>query len=72
VCLTSTLQSSFDSSSLREDFSDVERYLKSLGATHVITYDDLEDKSISKHAKEWTGGKVRNDVVWWFYPLTSL
>ena len=56
-----------DPSSLREDFPDVERYLKSLGATHVITYDDLEDKSISKRTKEWTGGKVRVDVCSWVY-----
>ncbi|KAF9649848.1 NAD(P)-binding protein [Thelephora ganbajun] len=41
----------------RDEFSDVEKYLKSLGATYVITYDDLEDKFISGRVKEWTGGK---------------
>lgn len=47
----------------REDFSDVRTYLKSIGATHVIAYDDLEDKSISDRMKEWTGGKVRVDIT---------
>jgi len=62
----------FDPSFLRENFPDVERYLKSLGATHVITYDNLEDKSASARVKEWTSGKVRVDVVSWFHPLMSL
>jgi len=52
------LQTNFDSASFRADFSDVEQYLKSLGGTHVISYDDLEDKSIFERAKGWTGGKV--------------
>ena len=56
----------------RENFSDVEQYLKSLGATHVIAYDELEDKSISERVKGWTGGKVCTDVAPWFHPLTVL
>jgi len=47
----------------RENFPDVEQYLKNLGATRVITYDELEDKSIYERAKGWTGGKVCVDVV---------
>lgn len=31
-----------------------------LGATHVLTYDELADKSLRQKVKEWTGGKVRN------------
>lgn len=41
----------------KENFSEVEHYLKSLGANHVLTYDDLEDRSISERVKEWTEGK---------------
>ena len=63
---------SFDSNFLRVDLLDVERFLKSLGAAHVITYDDLEDKSTSARVKEWTGGKVRVGVISWFHPLMSL
>jgi len=63
VCSTSIRQINLDSSFFRENFLDVERYLKSLGATHVITYDDLEDRSTSTRVKEWTGGKVRVHVV---------
>ena len=47
----------------RDNFSDVEQYLKSLGATHVITYTDLEDESISERVKEWTGDKVCVNVA---------
>ena len=61
-----------DPSFHRDDFSDVEQYLKSLGANHVITYGDLEVKSISERVKEWTGGKVRVDIVLWFHPLTVI
>jgi len=41
----------------RENFSDTEQHLKSLGANHVVTYDQLEDKSFLGLVKEWTGGK---------------
>ena len=55
----------------REDFSDVEKYLKSLGATRVVVYDELEDKSFLERVKEWTGGKVWVDVVLRFRPLIA-
>jgi hypothetical protein len=56
----------------RDDFSDVEQYLKNLGANHIITYGDLEDKSISDRVKEWTGGKVCVGIVSWPHPLTAI
>lgn len=40
--------------------------MKNLGATQVITYDELtNDKSLRERVKEWTGGKVssRNSSV---------
>lgn len=46
----------------RENFSDTEQYLKGLGATHVVTYDQLEDKSFFERVKEWTGDKVGTEV----------
>jgi hypothetical protein len=61
-----------DSNSFRENFSDVERYLKGLGATHVMAYEELEDKSISQRVKEWTGGKVRANLVSRFHPPMAL
>lgn len=34
-------------------------HLESLGATKVLTYDDLNDRSFRGKIKEWTQGKVR-------------
>ncbi|KAJ3930028.1 MAG: trans-2-enoyl-CoA reductase [Lentinula lateritia] len=42
-----------DDSSLRS----LVEHLESLGATKVLTYDDLNDKSLRGKVKEWTGGK---------------
>jgi hypothetical protein len=67
-----TLQTLSDPSSRRKDFSEVEQYLKSLGATQVMTYDDLEDKSISERVKGWTGGKVLGDNISWSHALMAL
>jgi trans-2-enoyl-CoA reductase len=34
--------------------------LEDLGATHVVTYDELDDKkAIKAKVKEWTDGQVR-------------
>ena len=72
-CVASFLpETHSDSGPRREDFLDIERYLKSLGATHVITYDELEDKSIYELAKGWTGGKVCVDAISWFSLLMPL
>ncbi|KAF9790954.1 hypothetical protein BJ322DRAFT_999551 [Thelephora terrestris] len=38
-------------------FKRISRVSESLGATHVMTYNDLEDKTISEQVKELTGGK---------------
>jgi mitochondrial enoyl-[acyl-carrier protein] reductase / trans-2-enoyl-CoA reductase len=43
----------------RPDFDALQEQLKTLGANHVLTYDELEDKSLRQRVKEWTGGKVR-------------
>jgi hypothetical protein len=35
-----------------------------------MTYDDLEDKTITEQVKEWTGGNVGVGTVPWCRPLT--
>ncbi|KAG2052095.1 NAD(P)-binding protein [Suillus hirtellus] len=35
----------------------LKQHLKSLGATHVVTYDELAEKSLRAKVKMWTGGK---------------
>ncbi|OCH93708.1 NAD(P)-binding protein [Obba rivulosa] len=41
----------------RDDFEELEKRLKALGATHVLTYDDLvARRQFSKQVKEWTEG----------------
>ncbi|EKM50354.1 uncharacterized protein PHACADRAFT_263603 [Phanerochaete carnosa HHB-10118-sp] len=41
----------------RKDLDSQKQQLKSLGATEVLTYDDLDDKSLRERVKEMTGGK---------------
>jgi len=41
----------------RDDFPALRDQLTKLGATHVLTYDDLTDKSLRNNIKEWTAGK---------------
>ncbi|KAJ4000920.1 hypothetical protein F5050DRAFT_1561811 [Lentinula boryana] len=41
----------------RDDMGPLVDHLKSLGATKILTYDDLNDKSLRGKIKEWTGGK---------------
>lgn len=43
----------------RDDLESLKEQLKSLGATEVLTYDDLNDKSFRERVKGITGGKVR-------------
>lgn len=44
-----------------DSIDELTHYLKSLGATQVITYDELtSDKSLRDRVKEWTGGKVHS------------
>lgn len=59
--MPSALETPSDASFHRQDFSDVEQYLKNLGATHVIPYEDLFDGSASERVESWTGGKVYID-----------
>jgi hypothetical protein len=42
-----------------DDISELKKQLSSLGATHVLTYDDLADKTLRDRVKEWTNGIVR-------------
>lgn len=46
-------------------------YLTGLGATKVLTYDDLDDKAVAKSVTEWTGGKVRSPSPTRHIPLNS-
>ncbi|KAJ4473781.1 hypothetical protein J3R30DRAFT_3377649 [Lentinula aciculospora] len=41
----------------RADMNPLVQHLERLGATKVLTYDDLNDKSLRGQIKEWTGGK---------------
>ncbi|KAG6812387.1 hypothetical protein H0H92_003068 [Tricholoma furcatifolium] len=41
----------------RDNLSELVKQLEDLGATKVLTYDALADKSLRKEIKEWTGGK---------------
>ncbi|KAJ7355453.1 hypothetical protein DFH08DRAFT_689771 [Mycena albidolilacea] len=42
----------------RSDIDELTRKLKDLGATEVLTYDDLNDRNLTQRiVKEWTGGK---------------
>jgi mitochondrial enoyl-[acyl-carrier protein] reductase / trans-2-enoyl-CoA reductase len=44
----------------RDDIDVLKQELQSLGATHVLTYDELDNKkSIKAKVKEWTNGQVR-------------
>jgi mitochondrial enoyl-[acyl-carrier protein] reductase / trans-2-enoyl-CoA reductase len=43
----------------RDDIDVLKQELEDLGATHVVTYDELEDKkAIKAKVNEWTGGQV--------------
>lgn len=42
----------------RENYQATKDYLLKLGATHVMTYDDLEDNRIQEKIKSLTLGKV--------------
>ncbi|GLB41970.1 putative zinc-binding dehydrogenase [Lyophyllum shimeji] len=41
----------------RDDLADLVKQLEALGATKVLTYDALADKSLRKELKTWTGGR---------------
>ncbi|TFY72020.1 hypothetical protein EVG20_g1000 [Dentipellis fragilis] len=41
----------------RENIDELKQELTNLGATHVLTYDELLDKDIKNKVKEWTGSK---------------
>jgi hypothetical protein len=43
----------------RDDIDVLKKELQGLGATHVLTYDELDNKkSIKTKVKEWTHGQV--------------
>jgi mitochondrial enoyl-[acyl-carrier protein] reductase / trans-2-enoyl-CoA reductase len=43
----------------RDDIDVLKQELEGLGATHVVTYDELVNKrAIKAKVKEWTGGQV--------------
>lgn len=44
----------------RDDLDSLKQQLTSLGATEVLTYDELEDKALRGRIKELTGGSVRH------------
>ncbi|KAF8074808.1 hypothetical protein FPV67DRAFT_1777589 [Lyophyllum atratum] len=41
----------------RDNLTELAKQLEDLGATKVLTYEALSDKSLRKEIKEWTGGK---------------
>lgn len=43
----------------RDDIDALRQELEDLGATHIVTYDELDDKkAIKAKIKEWTSGQV--------------
>ena len=43
----------------RDDIDVLREELQGLGATHVLTYDELDDrKAMKAKVKEWTNGQV--------------
>jgi len=42
----------------RPNLEATKAWLHDLGATHVLTYDDLNDKNLRGKVKEWTGGQA--------------
>lgn len=42
----------------RDNIGELKSSLEKLGATHVLTYDELADKSVREKIKGWTQGKV--------------
>ena len=46
-------------SRIRPDLEQTTEKLLSLGATHVLTYDQLSDRLIRDKIKSWTDGKVK-------------
>ncbi|KAI0788842.1 hypothetical protein C8Q75DRAFT_799165 [Abortiporus biennis] len=43
----------------RNDIDALKSHLSALGATQVVTYDELSDKAFRDKVKGWTGGKIR-------------
>jgi len=41
----------------RPNIEELKQRLHAIGATQVLTYDDLADKTIREKLKEWTGGR---------------
>ncbi|KAF9269848.1 NAD(P)-binding protein [Marasmius fiardii PR-910] len=41
----------------RDDLQPLSQLLQGLGATKVLTYDDLQESSLRSQVQEWTGGK---------------
>lgn len=47
----------------REDIDVLKQELQGLGATHVLTYDELDiTKSMRAKVKEWTNGQVHTSL----------
>lgn len=42
----------------RPDFDSLKQYLSDLGGDYVLTYDELNDRSLKDRVRGWTGGKV--------------
>jgi len=56
-----------------DDIDALRRELQDLGATHVVTYDELDDKkAIKAKVQEWTDGQVLTPPPYHrnFYVLT--
>ncbi|KAG6908434.1 hypothetical protein DXG01_004659 [Tephrocybe rancida] len=56
----------------RDNLEELSKQLMSLGATKVLTYDALVDKSLRKEISEWTGGKVIPSLSYGVHSLTTI
>jgi len=50
---------------LRNDISKLKEHLQNIGATHVLTYEDLDDHRLRDKIRTWLDGKV-NSTKWDF------
>jgi trans-2-enoyl-CoA reductase len=59
----SDLDLNYTNDAYRDDIDALRQELQGLGATHVLTYDELDDrKAIKAKVKEWTNGQVLHSI----------
>lgn len=57
---------------LRPNLDELKQQLTSLGATHILTDEEIIDKATRGKVKEWTQGKVRINGYFRLYALSYM